>query len=360
MEVEHPIAVSILASYFVLIFALVWRIRTELSITLSNASSKVYVFIFLAVISFLATWTYMFKFFIFSYNEWKINTLSSEPLSLNTISLWLKNTSLFDSAWRQVSLGVWQWLWSHQLCSLTVTVWTPILAIEGTRRKIPYVWVYMLLGQVVAISVAASLFFATILVYKPIVNREPSNGLIKSLFFSTVGGAATVILSPFVASTSAFLPNLLVMHILLIFPLVHLQNTSASKNKTIIYHIILYTLAAGSNFSIYVNQWFRCIDSLLVANSSRQHLLHDIYSMIVDTFFHHPAQSSISSDIVCMQFISMAWMWTYSRSEFKGLPIWVLALIGLTPILSASVTLPVFLGCCEYKKLLIEDSIKNK
>lgn len=131
MEVEHPIAVSILAFYFVFIFALLWRIKSQLRKVFSNCNLRVSLFLLLSVISLATTWTYMFKFFFYSYNEWKLATNYTEPVSLNSISLWLDKVSLFDSAWRQVSVGDWQWLWSHQLCSLTVAVWTPILAIEG-------------------------------------------------------------------------------------------------------------------------------------------------------------------------------------------------------------------------------------
>lgn len=92
----------------------------------------------------------MFKFFVFSYNEWKSVAeykYNVQEFSLiNSISYWLHDVSLFDSAWRQVCVGSWQWLWSHQLCSLTVAVWTPILAIEGglviTSKMRVYLHVY--------------------------------------------------------------------------------------------------------------------------------------------------------------------------------------------------------------------------
>jgi multisubunit Na+/H+ antiporter MnhC subunit len=138
MIVEYPIAVSVLVSYFVLIGALVWRISPQLKQSFNNAlnsSTSVLLFLVLAGISFFATWTYMIKFFIYSYSNWKIIAGYKYPVHefswINLVSYWLHDVSLFDSAWRQVCVGAWQWLWSHQLCSLTVAVWTPILAIEG-------------------------------------------------------------------------------------------------------------------------------------------------------------------------------------------------------------------------------------
>lgn len=138
MTIEYPIAVSILASYFVLIAGLAWRISPQLKQSFNNLSLGIILFLCLAVVSFIATWTYMFKFFLFSYAEWKALASYNYDITnfslLNSISYWLHDVSLFDSAWRQVCVGAWQWLWSHQLCSLTVAVWTPILAIEGKNR----------------------------------------------------------------------------------------------------------------------------------------------------------------------------------------------------------------------------------
>ncbi|KAI9472021.1 MAG: hypothetical protein EXX96DRAFT_611304 [Benjaminiella poitrasii] len=355
LNIDYPLAVSILLSYFIFIFALLWTIKDDLKKAIVKMNLGVFVFLILAVISFIATWTYMIKFFIISYREWSLTVDQPSSLSfLNSISFWLHDVSLFDSAWRKVSVGVWPWLWSHQLCSLTVSVWTPLLAIEGTRRNIPYIWAYMLLGQVVAISVASALFFAVISSAVIKNEHEPSGKLLKTLIVSTVGGLITVVFSPFVASTKAFMPNLLVMHILLVFPLIysssHQQGNSSRDISSLISIMLLYTIAAGANFVIYINQWFECLDTL--PSSGIMDLLYNIYHHVVGTFFSHPAQSSISYDIVCMQFISVTWMWIYSRNNFKeSMPIWVFTLIIMTALVSASVTLPLFLVGCEYKKL---------
>lgn len=209
----------------------------------------------------------------------------------------------------------------------------------------------MILGQVVAISVASSLFFAVMLSYKPATNKEPSDKLLWTLVGSTVGGIVTVIISPYVASNSAFMPNLLVMHILLVFPLASkklIPLPAFSSIKTPVYIMVLYLFAAGANFSIYVNQWIECLSVLKVHSNN---FVYDAIRMVFVTFFNHPAQSSISSDIVCMQLISMAWMLTHSKSEFKSIPTSVQALTLLTPFLSASVTLPLYFAGCEYAKL---------
>ncbi|KAL9542523.1 hypothetical protein MBANPS3_008573 [Mucor bainieri] len=348
MDVEYPFTLAILASYFVLIFALLWRVKDQLATTLSNSNPGIVLFVLLSGVSLLSTWTYMFKFFAHSYQEWKLFTGFELPLSLNSMSYWLKDVSLFDSAWRQVCVGAWQWLWSHQICTLTVSVWTPILAIEGTRRRIPYIWAYMLIGQVVAISFASSLFFAVLLAYAPITNKEPSPRLLKTLTLTSVGGILTVVLSPYVADTEAFMVNLLIMHVLLIFPLVYVESSSALSSKSAsLYAIILYSLAAGANLSIYANQWFQCLATLAPLG---QHTWYEIYHTALTTFFGHPAQSSVSSDIVCMQFISVAWMFTASKRDYPQVPSWVWILMAATPFLSASFTLPLFFAGYEYDR----------
>jgi hypothetical protein len=215
----------------------------------------------------------------------------------------------------------------------------------------------MILGQVVAISVASSLFFAVMFSYPPILNKHPSEKLLKSLTLSTIGGIITVIISPYVASTNAFMPNLLVMHILLIFPLTSKKfiplPATFSSIKTPLYISTLYIFAAGANFSIYINQWIECLSTLQIQSNN---FIYDIFYSLYSTFFGHPAQSSISSDVVCMQIITVAWMYTYCKSEYKSMPRWVIYLIILTPILSASVTLPLFFAGYEFNKLNI---IKN-
>ncbi|CEP17449.1 hypothetical protein [Parasitella parasitica] len=187
-----------------------------------------------------------------------------------------------------------------------------------------------------------------LLTFEPITNKEPSSRLLKTLTFTSVGGILTVVLSPFVADTDAFMANLLVMHILLIFPLVYTESsTSLSSKSASAYAIVLYSLSAGANLSIYANQWFNCLATLAPFN---QHTWYQVYNTAITTFFGHPAQSSVSYDIVCMQLISIAWMYTASQRDYKHVPGWVWVLIVATPLMSASFTLPLFFAGYEYGK----------
>ncbi|KAI8994552.1 hypothetical protein BDB01DRAFT_846590 [Pilobolus umbonatus] len=344
MEVDYPIAIAILASYFALIFFLLWRILPTLTNSPSQNPTSSLLFIVLSLISFYATWTYMFKFFFHSYREWKTVSGYFGDVTLNSISHWLENVSLFDSAWRTVNVGVWPWLWSHQLCTFTVGVWAPILAIEGARRQLPYLWAYMLLGQVVAISTSAALFFAVMISYQPIAKSNPSFTSLYTLCISSVSGIITVVISPYVASTELFMHNLLIMHLLLFLPLINQKYIQISDMKIHVLIISLYIFAAGTNLVIYVNQWLQCI----VTTPRSDHIISDLIHQLISTFFAHPAQSSISYDIVCVNVISIAWMLTHVKSYTSR---WVYMTILLTPLLSASVTLPLFLATTEYRLL---------
>ncbi|KAG0163722.1 hypothetical protein DFQ28_011318 [Apophysomyces sp. BC1034] len=332
---DYPFDVCILASYFVVIFILLWRVENVLGIAWQHKNLVANIFFLLALLSFGATWTYMFKYFQYSYDMWSVHHKDIAPEFWNKISHWLHDSSLFDDAWRTVSLGVWPWIWSLQLCNFTVAVWTPFLAIESVRRGIRYPWAFMLLGQVVAISVASALFFAVAWTM-PRFQYAPSRTSGAVLMLSVIGGCVTVVMSPFVANTVYFMPNLLVMHALLIFPLVSNTEPDETEKRKHGSHLVmtLYTAAAGANFAIYVAHCFECLMTL----SS----IWDILPQLVCTFLAHPAQSSISADIVFVNLISIAWIVVNGRETWH----WYVA--GLTPFLSASVTLPLFLAGQEY------------
>ncbi|KAI9497366.1 hypothetical protein BDB00DRAFT_756736 [Zychaea mexicana] len=334
--VDYPVDVGILVSYFVLIGGLLWRIRSPLQQCIQSKQFGATVFFVGALGSFLCTWFYMISYFVHSYKE---HDTSNTPVSLNTISHWLHNVSLFDDAWRTVSLGNLQWLWSHQLCLFTVGVWTPFLAVEGARRKIPYLWAYMLLGQVVAISTASALFFAVVLAYPRTDLAGPSRCLNTTLLICIFSGMVTVVLSPFVAASEWFLPNLLVMHVLLVFPLLPSKPAIYSYTEQTVYVAAVYMLSAGASLSIYVHQWITC----LVESGS----LYETLISMVDVFFAHPAQSSISSDVVWVQFLCVAWMLVDRLMKTGTVSLSVWTLIALTPIFSVSVTMPMYLAFSE-------------
>lgn len=127
----------------------------------------------------------MLRFFASSFSNWHLGAdivslgvptlpVCAEPLSLSALanpcyislaashlqrwSLWLKNTSLFSESWLLVVSNEANWWWSAEVCLFTVGAWSAYLQTQRRRLGIPHAWAYMLLGQTVAISFAASLF----------------------------------------------------------------------------------------------------------------------------------------------------------------------------------------------------------
>ena len=82
----------------------------------------------------------------------------------------------------------------------------------------------MLLGQIVAISVACNLFFTLLSVTEP--KRGARLYARPTLWLSVLASLITVAISPYTDETT-FLPNLLVMHVLLIIPLATESVTTA-------------------------------------------------------------------------------------------------------------------------------------
>ncbi|ORZ18518.1 hypothetical protein BCR42DRAFT_411062 [Absidia repens] len=338
---DYPLDLAILASYFVLIGSLTWRIYPQLQLTLQQQpSDKQYsltnrfLFMGLASASFIATWTFMFAYFVYSYSSWKAYYGVDASFSFNLMSHWLHGVTLFDDAWRTVCTGEWAWAWSIELCTFTVAVWTPIIAIEGSRRRISHIWAYMVFGQVVAISTSSALFFAVCLLHQtqPVLTTTtnintkttPSWILIGLLFLVSMGGLITVERTPGLTASDEFLPNLLLMHGLLVLPLIYLaisnntmtataattdegetstqqQQQRKQRNMKSYAIIILYTVGAIANMYLIFEQWRRTVDL------TTAHPL-DIISNLARVFLQHPAQSSISSDVVCVHVISVAWM----------------------------------------------------
>jgi hypothetical protein len=67
--------------------------------------------------------------------------------------------------------------WGEQI-DLAMLSWGLLLAIEGRRRKIPQLWAFMVLAQLIGLSFAQNLFFIAILL-TPVPLPENIKGLTK-------------------------------------------------------------------------------------------------------------------------------------------------------------------------------------
>jgi hypothetical protein len=201
----------------------------------------------------------------------------------------------------------------------------------------------MLLGQIVAISVASNLFYLALVLSEPSVSsrhlslkKTASIGLIVSVLLSLV----TVALSPF-TSMKTFLPNLLVMHVLLFVPLISITSSSPetspapfSVNLNTLYHII-HLACAG----IHIRTVIAAIGSLQ-ASSKSPNIFKEAWTIL----YSHPAQSSIGWDIIWTSLSFIVWILLrpLSYDELGGLNRYGKAvyLMLATPIASIAVTAP--------------------
>lgn len=73
-------------------------------------------FAVLAVCSLLSTWSFMFRYFEWSYDNWlTLRAQGDLDPSVKHWGIWLKDTSLFKEAWESVIVGHDRFWWSHQI-----------------------------------------------------------------------------------------------------------------------------------------------------------------------------------------------------------------------------------------------------
>lgn len=79
-------------------------------------TTHVVIFAVLAVCSLLSTWSYMFRYFQWSYDSWlSLRAQYDLDPHVKHWGLWLKETSLFKEAWESVIIGHNRYWWSHQI-----------------------------------------------------------------------------------------------------------------------------------------------------------------------------------------------------------------------------------------------------
>lgn len=101
-------------------------------------------------------------------------------------------------------------------CALLPRRLTPPDPPAGRRRRVRHLWAYALLGQLVAISVAAALFFYACALRPP--TRPPARRAPPTLWLPVALALLAVALSPHTDPQTSFLPTLLAMHALLVLP----------------------------------------------------------------------------------------------------------------------------------------------
>ena len=183
----------------------------------------------------------------------------------------------------------------------------------------------MLLGQIVAISFAQSLFFATILVSKKPTpaKREEDEELGEEFLwtpplYSELVPVASSLLStvavPTVAHTKYFMATLLIPHLLLFVPVVLRPTRSETNRVATKARNRAHDADNTTRRYIVFFQLLIAVCILLQAHSTLQALEHAEmreYSKLArnlsTAIYEHPAVSSVSWDVIYCTVTAMAW-----------------------------------------------------
>ncbi|KAH8148248.1 uncharacterized protein LAJ45_07700 [Morchella importuna] len=316
-------SIAIFGSYFALCLGLLSLILSRLNFRNFSKVSGSYVFTSLAVASLGSTWYYMVSFFMKSYGDWQASQvfMPSDDGELQ-LGEWLSDVKLFQDAWGAVVESPQRWWWSQQIF-LATAAWSVFLAAEGSRRGIKNLWSFMLIGQVVSVSFASNLFFLTILLNEPSPSApveapklDPSTVKAKRLpnwlyFTVTVPLGLSYLcayMTPKTFDSSAFLPFLLVPHVLLLAIPIVFERLASSGELAI--HI-----PANRWKSFWKPQYRLCslISVACHANAISQVTAHgmtvkDVVVGTLSALYEHPAVSSVGWDVIMMAVSVGTWV----------------------------------------------------
>ena len=220
----------------------------------------------------------------------------------------------------------------------------------------------MLLGQVVAVSFSQTLFCAALALSPkgrtpakspqgqtlalPPVSATPARPS-WLLCGCTLTSLATVALTPLLFDTPYFLPNLLLMHALLVLPL--LPPFAKSRSGPISYST-LYLSFALISLLLRLSTYSSLLSLSSLSSSPSSQILATLAALpsrVVFTLFEHPAQSSIGFDVVFASASFVIWMLVDSVERgTRGVVGWIgVGVLGaLTPVVGVAVTGSLYLA----------------
>jgi hypothetical protein len=216
----------------------------------------------------------------------------------------------------------------------------------GHRYNIPYLWVYMLLGQIVAISFAQNLFYLAIILSSASKPRPPhqtsqhhssssSSSFIWRLLPTLISLLSTAIV-PFTVHTRYFMPILLVPHLLLFVPTLPKWSLHHSRKDTqtfqwifTAYLILFLGITTYTAFTSKVPIPMRravttCAMEpaqqlpLMVPNDDGFGWMSWRLRRLLGTIFEHPAVSSVSWDVICCTVSAAVWWGIVGEFGFDG------------------------------------------
>ncbi|KAK4685333.1 hypothetical protein P7C73_g4818, partial [Tremellales sp. Uapishka_1] len=319
-EIVHS---GIFAAYFILILVSLYFVFASVFAGTKSKdifSGRPFLFLRTALGALLCTGYYLAKFMLVgTHDDLKINILIQSQSSYDDfaktnrragVAGWLANTSLFEQAWSAVSIDKTSWWRSSFICTWTV-LFSVLLSSESTRRGIRYPWAYMVLGQLLAVSVSTSLFLAAMFLHPPV---SPAKKAPATIWLPLLLCLGTIYRTPLVVGTERFFSNLVWMHALLIYPFVQfglpVRTDLSSWNR---------------NFGIKGEIPYKYVYGVLGALSGVIHYqntmalptVSDLPSHIYKHAFSHPARTAISIDVFWVGLTLVAWFVVTGSTTLK-------------------------------------------
>ncbi|KAJ6441195.1 putative AC transposase [Purpureocillium lavendulum] len=271
--------------------------------------ARLVLFAGLAALSLATTWYHMFAFFRWSYLQWSASRRVDDGLRLGD---WLRDTALFKQAWASTLETPPRAWWSLQIFGFCAN-WSLALAAQARRRAVPHAWVFVLLGQIVAISFAMNLSFVAFLLHDVVPAAAAAGGKRKGkaseealgtsgtsrllsygLLSLNIGLALAV---PANFNHPRFLWLLLAPHVLAFVPA--LLNALLPPGRA---------LAQPSWPAMFASH------AVVVAAATAPVLAEGGLGVVVQTLSEHPAVSSVGWDVICCWLSSVAWYATVAAS----------------------------------------------
>lgn len=246
----------------------------------------------------------------------------------------------------------------HAATRMLTFLW---LANPGRKFGVKRQWAFMLLGQLVAVSVAQSLFFAAIVSaaamhaanVHPVqkVKSETTYGTLAVILLATASSAFV----PHTVGTWRFLPNLLAMHALILLPFVpavaKYDKPTSPRMSRLYLNFALISMRFQVPVAMQLLTGGKPVSLQLVLDR-----LPAFYLSAWKVLNSHPAQASISWDVLFSTVSALAYLVWSSRSLQSVRPIertsWqiLLALIGTTPLIGIAATVSIGLAVREGRR----------
>lgn len=180
----------------------------------------------------------------------------------------------------------------------------------GGKRGIKHPWAYMLLGQLVAISFSTSLFVVALSLHPR--THAISSKRAAMLLVPLLGAMFTIVRNQSLAGKDGFMTNLLAMHGLLLVPLFVSSRPRPASGRTGLSLVEYQGYAALIGSAMVVHKLN--VDAFSSVLGGRKP-----WAMLHRTVLSHPAQSSISFDVIWVIVTLLCWYFTSGSWTTLGL-----------------------------------------